>query len=413
MKKNYMISILALLLGITMLSSLFTGCSAESDDDSDEIAESKDSEKNNTSRHPEFKEVLDGKYYGEVDITSLDLPSAVTKAYKETKGKGYVFEITVTGYRPNLVILCGVDADGKIAGMKHIATNDTFGKESELNGAYIGQTMDTLTPIIISGATMTSNAYKDAVTAALTASTLLSGGKLNDSIVLEEIFKTVAPEFSNNEALEGTGNITKIFKTKNDIGFAYIVKSGDSSLLAVVNASGACKVYNTEGADVTADNAAVAAEATTHAKANQKSFTDDLNSKIAEFYQNATDITPIEISTFNTVAAAASFKVNGADYYGFYSRSIGFDQMDVYFVLDANGAIAKMDAKQFIFEEEYYSTFGGMDVGAYKTGFEGATFETWTGDAAVIATATKTSDAMKQSTADVFAAFNAIKGGNR
>jgi hypothetical protein len=70
-----------------------------------------------------------------------------------------------------------------------------------------------------------------------------------------------------------------------------------------------------------------------------------------------------------------------------------------------------MDAKQFIFEEEYFAAFGGMNVGEYKAGFEGQTSESWTGDAAVIATATMTSNAMKQSTEDAFAAFNAIKGG--
>jgi hypothetical protein len=86
--------------------------------------------------------------------------------------------------------------------------------------------------------------------------------------------------------------------------------------------------------------------------------------------------------------------------------------MDVFFVIDANGAIAKMDAKQFIFEEEYFAAFGGMNNGEYKAGFEGLTSETWTGDAAVIATATMTSNAMKQSTEDAFAAFNSIKGGN-
>ena len=84
--------------------------------------------------------------------------------------------------------------------------------------------------------------------------------------------------------------------------------------------------------------------------------------KTARADLDASDITPIELATFNTVVSAVSFKSNGAEYYGFYSRSIGFHQMDVYVVIDANGAIAKMDAKQFIFEEEYFMAFGGMNV---------------------------------------------------
>ena len=207
-------------------------------------------------------------------------------------------------------------------------------------------------------------------------------------------------------------NIEKALKAGNDAGFAYVVKNGDASFLALVNATGVCKVYDVAGADVTDAQSAIADEAKAHASANQKSYTEDLNARVIKLFADASDIAPIELSTFNTVVSAVSFKSNGAEYYGFYSRSIGFHQMDVFFVIDANGAIAKMDAKQFIFEEEYFAAFGGMNNGEYKAGFEGLTSETWTGDAAVIATATMTSNAMKQSTEDAFAAFNSIKGGN-
>ena len=87
--------------------------------------------------------------------------------------------------------------------------------------------------------------------------------------------------------------------------------------------------------------------------------------------------------------------------------------MDLYFVIDENGAIAKMDAKQFIFEEEYFMAFGGMDPVAYKGGFAGITSDTWNGEAAVIATATMTSNAVKEATTDAFAAFNSIMGGEQ
>ena len=162
---------------------------------------------------------------------------------------------------------------------------------------------------------------------------------------------------------------------------------------------------------MTDSQSALAEEAKAHATANQKSYTNDLSAKITKYFADATDVAPVEVYTFGTLVSASSFKSNGTDYYAFYSRSMGFHQMDVYVIIDANGAIAKVDAKQFIFDEEYFGNFGGMDVGSYKAGFEGLTPETWTGDAAVIATATMTSNAMKQSTEDAFAAFNSIKGG--
>ena len=73
--------------------------------------------------------------------------------------------------------------------------------------------------------------------------------------------------------------------------------------------------------------------------------------------------------------------------------------------------IAKVDAKQFIFDEEYFMNFGGMDDAAYKQGFEGITTDTWTGEQAIIATATMTSNAIKQSTTDAFESFATIKNG--
>ena len=187
--------------------------------------------------------------------------------------------------------------------------------------------------------------------------------------------------------------------------------AGEKSYLAVVNAMGACKIYDTEGTDVTADNAALADEAKADAAAKQTAYLDAFKTKIEKMMEGAADITPITVDTFNTVVSAASFTVDGATYYAFYSRSVGFHQMDVYFIIDANGAIAKMDAKQFIFEEEYFMTFGGMDVTAYKDGFVGITGDTFTGDEVIIATATMTSNAVKQSTQDTFDAFNALKGG--
>jgi hypothetical protein len=221
----------------------------------------------------------------------------------------------------------------------------------------------------------------------------------------------VAPGFTKLEEAEGTGNIQKILTATNGTGFAYIVKAGDATVLAVVNAMGVCKVYNVEGLDVTAENDGVVTEVTAHAATKPNKYTDDLTTKVGRMMEGAADIAPIALDTFNTVVSAVSFTVDGATYYAFYSRSVGFHQMDVYFVLDENGAIVKMDAAQFIFEEEYFNAFAGMDTAAYKNGFVGSTADTWNESTAVIATATMTSNAMKQSTKDIFDAFKSINEG--
>ena len=353
----------------------------------------------------------DGTNFEEIDISTLGLPEAVTNAYKETSGKGYVFRVVSTGYKSGMVIMIGINAEGQITGSKCLETQDTFGKEPLIDNSYNGQTLGDFAPNMIAGATMTSNGYRDAVSNALQSFTLASGGKLDPAIALEAKIAELAHGFVNPAAVDASGSFKKILKASNDAGFAYISSDGENAFLVLVNATGGSVVYDGEGNNVTEAQSALAEEAKAHAAANQKSYADDLTTKITRLFADASDIAPIETNTFGTIVSAMTFKSNGADYYGFYSRSMGFHQMDVYVIIDANGAIAKVDAKQYIFDEEYFAAFGGMDVGSYKAGFEGLTFETWTGDAAVIATATMTSNAMKQSTEDAFAAFNDLKGG--
>ena len=353
----------------------------------------------------------DGTNFEEIDISALGLPEAITNAYKETSGMGYVFRVTSTGYKSGMVIMVGVSSEGKITGSKCLETQDTYGKEPQIDNTYNGQSLADFTPNMISGATMTSGGYRDAVSQALQSFTLASGGKLDPAIALEAKIAELAPGFVNPAAVDTSGSFKKILKAANDAGFAYIFSDGENGFLTLVNASGGCIVYDSEGNDVTEAQSALADEAKAHAAANQKSYSDDLSARITKHFADASDITPVEFSTLGTIVSALSFKSNGADYYAFCSRSMGFHQMDVYVIIDANGAIAKMDAKQFIFEEEYFGNFGGMNAGEYKTGFEGLTTDTWSGEQAVIATATMTSNAMKQSTDDAFAAFNAIKGG--
>lgn len=362
----------------------------------------------------------DADNFEEITSTLAGVPESVIAVYKETSGKGFVVRASAsTQYsKEPMEITFGVTADGKICGIQLDVYTDSIdfrSKDANYIGSYLEKDSALADIGTVSGATYSSTAFKDAVSAgfsALISNSLIVEGVKSDAQILSEMIPTLAPGMLKTEEVAASGNIEKALKAGNDAGFAYVVKNGDASFLALVNATGVCKVYDVAGADVTDAQSAIAAEAKAHASANQKSYTEDLNTRVTKLFADASDIAPIELSTFNTVVSAVSFKSNGAEYYGFYSRSIGFHQMDVFFVIDANGAIAKMDAKQFIFEEEYFAAFGGMNNGEYKAGFEGLTSETWTGDAAVIATATMTSNAMKQSTEDAFAAFNSIKGGN-
>ena len=359
--------------------------------------------------------------FEEVTSTLAGVPESVIAIYKETSGKGFVVRAKAsTQYsKEPMEITFGITADGKICGIQLDVYTDSIdfrAKDANYVASFIEKDSALADIGTVSGATYSSTAFKNAVSegfSVLISNSLIAEGVKSDAQILQEMIPTLAPGMLKTEEVAASGNIEKALKAGNDAGFAYVIKSGDASFLALVNATGACKVYDVTGADVTDAQSAIADEAKAAASASQKSYTDDLTSKITKLFADASDIAPIELSTFNTVVSAVSFKSSGAEYYGFYSRSIGFHQMDVYFVIDANGAIAKMDAKQFIFEEEYFGNFGGMNKTEYKAGFEGLTGETFTGDQAIIATATMTSNAIKQSTNDAFATFNTIKGGEQ
>ena len=350
----------------------------------------------------------------------------IVAVHKETKNNsGYVVEVAWTsedshGSEPNLVLV-GISPDGKIIKVNNEAYHDTetyniFKNDPNYASTFAGQDSTLADVGLVAESTHSSTAFRSAVSHAfevLVINNMITAGVKSDAQILEELIPTVAPGFTKLTEATASGNIQKALKAENDTGFAYIMTEGEATYLAVVNATGVCKVYNVEGADVTADHAALADEAKAVAAAAQTGYTDALITKIGRMMEGATDFAALELDTFNTVVSAVSFKVGDANYYGFYSRSIGFDQMDVYIVIDENGAIAKIDAKQFIFKEEYFASFGGMNVGEYKGGFVGVTGETWTGDQAIIATATMTSNAMKESTTDAFASFNSIKGGEQ
>ncbi len=116
----------------------------------------------------------EGESFDKIDTTGL--PEEITAAYKAASG-GYVFQMTVTGYKSGLVIMCGIDGNGKITGAKCIQSSETLGAEGELGTQYTGKVSDNYTDVsAISGATLTCNGYRKAIKAAFDAFEILKGG---------------------------------------------------------------------------------------------------------------------------------------------------------------------------------------------------------------------------------------------
>ena len=352
--------------------------------------------------------------------TLKNIPENVLSIYKESAGKGFAFRLKAsTQYsKEPMEITVGVTPDGKICGIQCDVYTESKDFGDAFVQAFLGKDSALADVNIVAGVTYSSVAFKDAVSAglgALISNQLIAEGVKSGSQILSEMIPTVHPGMASAgtlkaEAITPTGNIVSAYKAANNAGFAYIMTEGEASYLAVCNALGVVHVYNVEGADVTVEKSALADEAKAHALANQTSYVDAAKNKFAQMMEGATDMQELTVDFFGTVVAAVEFKVEDATYYGFYARPFGFETMDVYVVIDENGAIAKMTAKTFIFEEEYFNNFGGMNVESYVGGFVGIT-DQWDGSAALIATATMSTNGIKQATNDAFAAFKAMQNG--
>ena len=352
----------------------------------------------------------------------------IVAVHKETKNDfGYVVEVAWTsedthGSEPNLVLV-GISTDGKIINVNNEGYHDTdayniFNKDPKYTSTFIGKDSALADVGTVSGSTHSSESFRSAVSFSfevLVSNNMITAGVKLDAQILEELIPTVTKGYGKLAEATASGNIVKALKAENETGFAYIVTEGDASFLAIVNATGACAVYNVEGADVTADKAAIVTEAKAHAAANQTNYTQVLTDKLGKLMEGAASITNIEVKTFNTVASAVTFTAENTTYYAFLSRSIGWDSrvMNIYYIIDGNGAIVKTDADQYVFEEHDFKEYGGF-LGLpenYREGFVGITGDTFTGNEVIISAATMSSNAIKAATEDIFAAFDSVKGG--
>ena len=121
----------------------------------------------------------DGAGFELVDLGSYSLPATVTEAYKETSGKGYVIKLSATGFKPGMILMCGVSSDGVITGAVCLESNETYGVEKTYGQNFIGKDtegVDAVDTVSSPTAPLTTTGYKQAIKDALTAAINLGGG---------------------------------------------------------------------------------------------------------------------------------------------------------------------------------------------------------------------------------------------
>ena len=120
-----------------------------------------------------------GTNFTELPVEGAGYPASITAAYKADNG--FVFRMEVTGYKPGLIIMCGINSDGTVAGADFIASNETLYAEVGLGAKFVGYSKDTINTDIIAGPTakLTTGAYYSAIEAALNAFIIANGGTVD------------------------------------------------------------------------------------------------------------------------------------------------------------------------------------------------------------------------------------------
>ena len=363
----------------------------------------------------------------------VDVPETVQAIYSETSGLGYAIRLSTTqGYtKEPIEFTIAIDAEGKISGTELTAYPDTKDFGADYPGSFIGQDSALGDVGLVAGVTYSSSAFKNAVSdgfAALIANDLVGAGVKSDAQILTELSAQVFTGLANRDGVaqveepeiaEGQFTfIQKIMKALNGSGFAFVAKDGESSYLLTCNVSGAVRVYDIEGKDITdTANAAMVEEASSYAAANTVSTADAELKKLQTMVSEGAELTALPLGdVFNSVTGAYRITDGETTLYGFCARPYAYSNQPiaVYYVLDENGAIVSMACDEIILFGEYFTSYE-LDEAKYKEGFAGLTADSFTGEQTLISGATASTNAMTVAIEDVFAAFQAISatdGGN-
>ena len=176
----------------------------------------------------------EGKNFEEITLDG-SYPASITKGYRADGG--FVFQANVTGKSSGLIILIGIDAEGKIVGTKVIADQETdsydalvFPSLEGTEGSYKGMDLDNFAPYLVTGATLTSKAYGEAVKAALQSFVLANGGSV-DTRTPEQILQdncntalgTTNVEFAKWFATEVVEGVDAVYVAKDNSGRVFVI----------------------------------------------------------------------------------------------------------------------------------------------------------------------------------------------
>ena len=319
----------------------------------------------------------EGGDFTQVDISTFELPATVTEAYSASNG-GYVIKLLTSGYGANMVLMCGVDGSGTVTGATCLSSSETLGYEKTYGDSLKGKTTADIDAVeTISGATMTTSGYKNAVKDALNATIILGGGSvdirseeeiLNDN--LSEALPQAEGKFVSWFMAEALENVTAVYEAENGAG--YVLVSGEEFI--AVDKAGA--VLSSVADDVKATMEANA-QLIINSSLTEIDITSysDMPSQVKKAYKTASGNYVFEL-------AANGFGINGDHYYNPSGK-----QIEIKASATKDGkVIAVLTTAQYetdnigsaCMNASFYSQFNGKTEADYSDieGISGATITT-------------------------------------
>lgn len=107
------------------------------------------------------------------------LPATVKEVYGTSNGAGYIFMLTTMGYGGEMDLICGIDPEGKIIAVRTLAHGETKGMgsktaEEPFRSQFVGKDKNLEGVDAITGATISSTAYLNAIADAFDAFELVT-----------------------------------------------------------------------------------------------------------------------------------------------------------------------------------------------------------------------------------------------
>ena len=340
----------------------------------------------------------------------------VQRVYKDDTKQLFTVDLSTSeGYSHGPIDLkLTVDFEGRIAGLELVQNSDDKDLGEAFLPSFAGQDSALGGVELVAGVTYSSSAIRNAVSDGMNTlidNGLITAGQKSAEQLLAELIPSVYPGLVNKagaiqgEELEGSGVVTKGYKAANGSGSAWFIQDGENAYLGVADFVGGVTIFDLEG-NLVEDSALLSAVAELAAPVN-----DDLHEAqqkaLARLLPEGAELQPMQLTGLaNSVTGAYYVPTGDGVLYAFVARPYGYanEVMELYYVLDENGAIVAMRAKELILHSEYFTSYT-LDESSYRDNFLGLTADEYAGEEALITGATMSSDAVDTATRDVFEAF--------